>query len=368
MPAQTTALSVNSHLDSHPDSPDADLSIVPVYKGRILVVDDERANVLLLTTLLETQGFSNVFGVIDSRAAMDMYSACKPDLVLLDIHMPHMDGFEVMKALRETGDASLRILMLTGSSDMETRLRALKSGADDFLNKPPDTAELAARVRNLLHLRFAHLEIERQRARLAEFVNPSTRRFASTRKIEDAALRECSILFADIRGFTAFAERMPPAEVFRFLNDTLELQARAITDYRGEVDKFVGDAIMAVFADANDAVRAAEAMLQRCRNAAGEHDKKPTPGVGINTGVVVEGVIGKRFLRSLTVVGDAVNVAARLCGQAAAGEIVVSESTVRALNAPLAGRFNDRRTLQLKGKTQPMHVWVRRLETAGEAS
>lgn len=152
-------------------------------EARILIVDDEEANVRLMERILEAEGYANRLGVTDSRAAADLCRAFKPDLLLLDLHMPGMDGFEVLEALGAGGPngGSLPVLVLTADATRETKLRALKAGARDFLTKPFDHVEAVSRIRNLLTVKLMHEDLLEQNAILEEKVRERTEELRRTR-------------------------------------------------------------------------------------------------------------------------------------------------------------------------------------------
>ena len=139
---------------------------------KILIVDDEPANVRLLERILELDGCTNVRGISDSRLTLGIYEEFKPDIVLLDLNMPHHDGFAIMQMLKTVveEDEYLPILVLTADISTETRLRALANGAKDFVNKPIDRTEVVLRIKNLVETRALHLGVKKQNARLEEVV------------------------------------------------------------------------------------------------------------------------------------------------------------------------------------------------------
>jgi len=132
-------------------------------QSTILIVDDHESSVELLKALLTSFGYSSIYSTMDSREASKMYSAIRPDLVLLDLHMPHMDGFQVMKQLKELEKESYApILILTSQNDKDIRLKALKEGATDILNKPLNLAEVMFRIQNILEIRLLHRRVRDQ--------------------------------------------------------------------------------------------------------------------------------------------------------------------------------------------------------------
>lgn len=155
-----------------------------IKNARLLVVDDQPANVKLLEKLLRKEGYANVTGVTDSRQVPDLYAENDYDLVLLDIRMPHLTGFDIIKLLQEKEqlrDQLANILVLTAQTDQETRLKALELGARDFLTKPFDRLEVLSRIRNLLEAHLLHREVRNHNQLLAEKVLERTRELADSR-------------------------------------------------------------------------------------------------------------------------------------------------------------------------------------------
>ena len=162
--------------------------IVDFLKAKILIVDDEQANVSLLEDILENEGYSNFESTQDSRKALDMYKKSRPDLVLLDLNMPHMDGFQVMEQLREVEKGSYApILILTAQSDRNIRLNALAAGARDFIEKPFDITEVIHRISNMLEIRLLHNQVRDQNQILEKKVSERTHELEETR--QEAILR-----------------------------------------------------------------------------------------------------------------------------------------------------------------------------------
>jgi PleD family two-component response regulator len=145
--------------------------------GKILVVDDEPMNIDLLKLILNDAGFANLSMLTDSRRAVSMFSNVDPDLVLLDLHMPHQDGYEVLQALHYLvpSDSFVPIIVLTADVTVNARRRALAAGATDFLSKPYDTVEMVLRVENALRLRFLHRDLQNEKATLERRVRDRTR-------------------------------------------------------------------------------------------------------------------------------------------------------------------------------------------------
>ena len=161
---------------------------IDFLKAKILVVDDEQANIALLEDVLENEGYANFKSTADSRKALDLYKEFHPDLVLLDLNMPYLDGFQVMEQLKEVEkDSYAPILVLTAQSDRNTRLRALAAGARDYIEKPFDITEVTQRISNMLEIRLLHNQVRDQNPILEEKVRARTRELEETR--QEAILR-----------------------------------------------------------------------------------------------------------------------------------------------------------------------------------
>ncbi|MFQ5449485.1 MAG: HD-GYP domain-containing protein [Nitrospinaceae bacterium] len=151
-------------------------------EGKILIIDDEEGNVRVLERLLKQAGFINIYSLTDSRQAIENYRKIRPDLVLLDLKMPHLDGFGVMDALKTmNGDSYLPVLVITAQRDHTTRLKALRSGAKDFLSKPFQMTEALTRVRNMLEVRLLHNKVIDQNRNLESKVRDRTRELEESR-------------------------------------------------------------------------------------------------------------------------------------------------------------------------------------------
>lgn len=151
------------------------ISIPQIKRAKILIIDDQEANLLLLEKLLKLSGYHSIFKTTDSRKALGMFKEIEPDLVVLDIRMPHLDGFDVLELFKQEELTSyLPVLVLTAQTDMETRLKALELGAKDFLEKPFDRLEAMTRIQNMLEVRLLHNEVRDQNRVLEERVKERT--------------------------------------------------------------------------------------------------------------------------------------------------------------------------------------------------
>jgi len=326
----------------------------------VLAVDDLPANVRLLDAVLSPRGY-RVLGAGSGPEALALVAEHRPDLVLLDIVMPEMDGYEVCRRLRQDpATAFLPVVMITASGDQE-RLLAIEAGADDFVAKPFDQAELLARVRSLLRIKRYHDTIEGQAAELAEWNRTleqrvsdqvgqlermgRLRRFLSPQLADlvvssgdesflDSHRRDITVVFCDLRAFTAFAETAEPEEVMGVLDDYYQALGDLVTRFEGTLERFTGDGLMVFFNDplpCEDAplraVRMAVAMRNRVEGLAKDwtrHGYDLALGVGVAQGYATLGRVGFEGRSDYTAIGNCTNLAARLCAEARPWQILLS--------------------------------------------
>jgi class 3 adenylate cyclase/CheY-like chemotaxis protein len=329
---------------------------------RILVVDDTAANVKLLDDLLAFQGYE-----IETASSGDEALAAihrrMPDLVLLDVLMPGMSGYDVCRAIRaEPAIAMLPVVMVTTLDDRDERVRGIESGADDFLSRPVNPPELLARVRSLLRIRRLHETVQRQKeqllawnrtleARVAEEVShveklQRLKRFFSPQLAElilaggaddplESHRRDVTVVFLDLRGFTAFAESAEPEEVMAALSEFHHAMGRRIVEYQGTLERFTGDGLMVFFNDplpiqqpARRAVEMAFVMQNDVLRLSAQWKKKGYAlglGIGIAQGYATVGAIGFEGRIDYGAIGTVTNLANRLCDLAEPGHILVSQ-------------------------------------------
>jgi adenylate cyclase len=327
----------------------------------VLAVDDLPTNIRLLDAVLSPRGY-RVISAGSGPEALQRVKDHQPDLVLLDIVMPEMDGYEVCRRLREDpATAFLPVVMITASGDQE-KLRAIEAGADDFVAKPFDQAELLARVRSLVRIKRYHDTIEGQAAELAEWNRTleqrvqhqveqlermgRLRRFLSPQLADlvvssgdesflESHRREITVVFCDLRGFTAFAEISEPEEVMGVLGDYYAALGDLVSRFEGTLERFTGDGLMAFFNDplpCEDAplraVRMAVAMRSRVQGLARDwtrHGYDLSLGVGLAQGYATLGQIGFEGRSDYTAVGSVPNLAARLCAAARPWQVLLSQ-------------------------------------------
>jgi adenylate cyclase len=350
-----------------------------IFHGKILIIDDQEANVILVERMLRGAGYVDITSTMDPSRVCDLHLKNRYDLILLDLQMPGTDGFGVMDALKKIEtDGYIPVLVITAQPDQQ--LRALKAGAKDFVSKPFDFAELLVRVYNMLEVRLLHLEsrklydrvVAEQKVSERLLLNVLPHAIAERLKGRPEVIvsgfseviaddcTEVSVLFADIVGFTKFSSGVSAKVLVDVLNDIFT-RFDIIADRRGlEKIKTIGDAYMAAAGlpdpVADHAIRAAHMALDMMEalesyNEISRHNLQMR--IGLDTGAVVAGVIGKRkFLYDLW--GDAVNTASRMESDGMAGRIQLTESTRQRLSVPFM--FEPRNPIHVKGKGE-MRTW-----------
>jgi class 3 adenylate cyclase len=323
----------------------------------ILAVDDEPANLALLRKLLTHLGY-DVAEAVDGRSALRATVELAPDLVCLDVLMPEMDGIEACQQIRRIpGNDGLPILLVTALHRPEDTARGLEAGANDFLSKPFNEGELAARLRSLLRTKALQ---DRLADMLKRYVSDSIAREV-LRDPWTTSLggdrRHVTTLFADVRGYTALAAQHSPEQALDLLNRYLTTASDAVERYGGTVGDLLGDGVFAFFGapamHSDDPERAVRAALE-VQAGVSRLDIPSMPGVrlqtgiGITSGEVLAGNIGSERRMHYAVVGEPVNVAARLQGAAGPGQILVDAATHEAVSDLVISQ--DLGSLRLAGK------------------
>lgn len=354
---------------------------------RILVVEDDPDMASFLVRLLKRQGLEADIAS-DGYAALATIAASPPGLVLLDVQMPGPDGFEICRRLKSSeATALLPVVLVTALEDQDSRVRGIEAGADDFLSKPVRREELIARVNTLRRLHDTRKELEGRRlaaeVQEKEAIRKTFSRYLSPRLAErvlaqsprgEDVFRNLShrtavvALFADLRGFTRLSETVPVSSIVPMLNEFFTALTGAVHENEGTVFSMAGDSMLVGFnvpveqADAaGRALQTARGMIQRFAPIAErwrrEHGLATGVGIGIEAGEAVAGNVGAPSFMSYTIIGDPVNVAARLMQRAAPNEVVIGPGAARALQRLLDKADGlDRRKLELKGKAEPVEV------------
>ena len=354
-------------------------------KARILVVDDAPQNVKLLEHLLLTSGY-DVITATSGAEGLERVADGNPDLVLLDVVMPRMSGYEVCGAIRANpATALLPVVMVTALDPAEERVRGIQSGADDFLSKPINQDELLARVKSLLRIRALHAQVAEwnakleQRvseqveqlarlARLKRFLSPKVVDLIITGQLDDPLAtrrREVTIVLVDLRGFTAFSESAAPEDVLGVLRDFHGEVGRLVGIHEGTIEHFEGDGVMLIFNDPAplpDPALSAVRMAVDLRNAVARLSQSWQKlgyrlgcGLGIAQGYATIGTIGFEGRQDYGTIGVVCNLAARLCGEAASGQILISQRVFGRLEERIVAQPQE--PLTLKGFHEPVHAY-----------
>jgi signal transduction histidine kinase/class 3 adenylate cyclase/ActR/RegA family two-component response regulator len=347
--ANPSQLTVNQLADNH--------------QLQIMVVDDEPINIQVIVNNLSLENYTIIQASNGLEAIEMIDKGVKPDLILLDVMMPRMTGYEVCKKVRERFAAlEMPIVMLTAKNQTEDLVEGFNLGANDYLTKPFIKKELLARIKT-------HIHLAKLNAAYGKFVPHEFLRLLGQESIIDVKLgdnlqREMSVMFSDIRSFTSISEQMTPEENFDFINSYLGRVSPVIRKHHGFIDKYIGDAVMALFPEsADDALQAAIEMQQEVtvfNQRRQAHGYLPiTIGVGVHTGNLMLGTIGEEQRMESTVIADAVNLASRLEGltKLYAAGILISDRTLHNLDdlTKYSYRFVDR--VKVKGKNQPVAVF-----------
>ncbi|XXT19061.1 response regulator [Sorangium sp. So ce429] len=324
--------------------------------ANILIVDDMPANLSLLTSMLTAQGYE-VRAAISGAMALMSATAEVPDLILLDVNMPHMDGYEVCRRLKaDPRTADIPVIFLSAMTGIGDKVMAFEAGGVDYVTKPFELREVLARVGTQLLLHRQRRELERQRKELEERyaqvrqMQAALRGYLSDRaweSIEESvssnrpsppAREVLTVLVSDIEDFVRLSEHEDPGPLLTDLSLYMATVAQVVYDHQGEVDKYVGDGMLAFFRSAPDALAAAQ-RIQRAIADFNEQQRShgrpafPTR-LGLSTGPVLLASIGSSGRREFTIIGDRVNTAFRIQAQAGAGGLLMDEATFAAAGSP----------------------------------
>jgi len=361
--------------------------------SKILVVDDTPNNVKLLADLLTVKGYS-VSTATNGEDGLARVLSDKPDLVLLDVMMPGLSGYDVCRRIRANpSTALLPVVLVTSLDPHQERVHGIDAGADDFLSKPINQPELFARVRSLLRVKSLQDEVAQQAEalkqwnlkleervsaqlvelermnRLKRFFSPAVAEAiisAGEQSILAPHRREICYVFADLRGFTTFTDAAEPEEVQAVLQQYHMAMGEVITEYQGTLDRFAGDGILIFF---NDPFPVAEPGKRAARMALAMHERfKPIQlrwaklgydlalGIGIAQGFATLGAFGYEGRWDYSAIGGVVNLAARLCGEAKSGQTLIDRRTYAALED--AAEVEALGGLSLKGYAHPVPAFL----------
>jgi adenylate cyclase len=367
---------------------------------RILVVDDIPTNREVLQVRLNAQGYE-VITAVDGEDALAKVREFEPDLVLLDVMMPKLDGISVVKQLKQDSKHRfIPVILVTAKADTRDVVIGLEAGGDDYLAKPFEQAALVARVRSMLRIKELHDKVQMQATQLQEqteqlsswnqmlekrvadqvaeierigrlqrFLAPQVAKMIASSDMPEAQLashrREVTVVFCDLRGFTSFTESSEPEEVMAVLREYHESLGTLIFRYEGTLERFLGDGIMIIFNDpipcadhTERAVRLALDMRESVDGLAKEWRRKGHTlgfGIGIASGYATLGQIGFEHRREYTAIGSVINLASRLCGEARAGQIVISQRVFGSVESSVeAAPIGE---LTLKGFNRPIPAY-----------
>lgn len=363
----------------------------------ILIVDDSEANRVLLNDLILSIGHQPLLAE-NGLSALAQIRTTKPDLVLLDILMPGMDGYGVLQRMKDEGMLpGIPVIVISSVDDVESVVRCIEGGADDYLIKPFNQVLLTARISASLQKKqyrdreqefqrlieeynlnlearvreevIKNTDVELQRAKLSRYLSPKVVEevLKAKRSVDLGGTNTfVTVLFTDIRDYTGISHEMPAGEVMEFLNEHFTDLSRIVFDYEGTLDKFIGDSVMAVFGwpfstghDELNAVGAArrmqEAVKKRNEKWAELGRLQIRMGIGINSGNVIAGNLGSPQKMDFTVIGEMVNLSARLQGIAQGGEIIVGAPTYEKIRGEL--EFEDIGKVSLKNLKEPFQCY-----------
>jgi adenylate cyclase len=359
----------------------------------ILVVDDNEDNRDMLARRLRRQGHE-VLTAAGGRTALDALAGTAVDLVLLDVMMPDLDGYAVLQRLKaDPARRDIPVLMISALDEMDSVVRCIQLGAEDYLSKPFDPVLLQARIGACLEKKRLHDQEVRHRRELAEWNRTleqrvadqvaqlqqlsRLKRFFSPQLAElivaggaadplKTHRREVTVVFVDLRGFTAFAETAEPEEVMGVLREYHAEMGRLILEHEGTLERFTGDGMMIFFNDpveipnpAERAIRMAVAMREVVAGLATRWRKRGWDlalGVGIAQGFATIGAIGFEGRLDYGAIGTVTNLAARLCGEAAPGQILISARVAGAVEDIV--NAEDVGPVTLKGLARPVPIWT----------
>jgi class 3 adenylate cyclase/anti-sigma regulatory factor (Ser/Thr protein kinase) len=305
----------------------------------------------------------------DGAEAFEQAQRQHPELIVTDVMMPKMSGHDLLQAVRHhKALRSVPIIFLTARAGTEARVESLDAGADDYLSKPFDELELLARVGNLIRTRAQERElVQLQKEKLSRFLPPNLADLIMSGEHDDflrGHRQEISVLFIDLRGFTAFVELAAPEEVMTVLREYQAVMGRLVSEYGGTLERFVGDAVMVYFNDplpcpnhAEQAVKLAVAMRQAVESLRHEwksHGIDLGAGIGIATGYATIGAIGFEGRKDYAAIGPVTNLAARLCSEAQHGQILISDRVISCVKGLVT--MESIGELKLKGVQKPVAV------------
>jgi len=331
----------------------------------ILVVDDQMIIRQIVTQVLHISGYE-VVQAESGEQALDLAGKMDIDAVVLDLKMPGMGGIEACRRLRALERHRVTpILVITAMEQREVLSEAFEAGCDDFISKPIEPVVLQTRVKGHLQRAALYKQLERVRRNLNRYVSPRLQQmvvqYSDTGSLPPPKRLDVCVLFTDIRGFTQLSQAIEPERLFALLSTHLAYQVDLVYQYGGYVDKYAGDGIMAVFEGSDMALQGCRCALDIIAHT-GDAEADPgesgiSVGCGIHQGPAVIGNIGSPEHLDYSVIGESVNLAARLCGFANPMNIVASDTIYGKLKDDPQFRFSRERQVKVKGFSRPITVF-----------
>ncbi|MBF0194704.1 MAG: response regulator [Magnetococcales bacterium] len=348
-------------------------------KPKILIVDDVPGNVRTLAEILNND--YQVIMATSGQIALKALANQEINLVLLDIEMPDMDGYEVCKRLKaDKKNSNIPVIFVTAKHNMADETMGFEVGAVDYITKPISPPVVKARIHTHLQNRELNQSLQNMNSSLEKsnnFIRKTFGRYMSDEVVENildspeglrlgGEKKLVTVMMTDLRGFTAIGERLSPEEVISMLNMYLETMTEIIFKYKGTIIEFLGDGILALFGapitrddDAQRAVACVLEMQQKMPQVNARFKEQGfeevTMGGGLNTGQAVAGNIGSDLRSKYGVVGKAINLAGRIESLTVGGQILISENTLKACNAKI--RIDDQWSVRAKGVENPVSVY-----------
>ncbi len=340
----------------------------------ILVVDDDWMNREVIEAYLDGAGYA-VKSVESGEKALEVAAEETPSLVVLDVNMPGMSGLEVCQRLKSDPITQFTpVMVITALDTDEDKIEAIEAGADDFLTKPFNSIVMLTRIKSLMRIRRLHNEVEERNVLLRNVLNRYVAEEITEVILADpekhlklgGQTRSITVFFADIRGFTSFAEQHEAEYVVSILNAIFTELTSVIFQYRGTLDKYMGDEIMGFFGapistgdDAYNALKMVHDMQQVFAKLRADFDEEGLRrlglGIGIHTGEAAVGNVGSEQAMNYTVIGDTVNIARRLQQTAKHGEILITDETLNAVNGRV--EVEELKPFFVAGKSEPLTAY-----------
>jgi class 3 adenylate cyclase len=344
----------------------------------VLLADDDRTTRMVLARMLEEDGY-RVEQADRGEKCLFMALEKDYDALLIDLNMPTLGGIDLCKRIRNIQRyKNVPVIVITSLDENEKLKEVFDAGATDFINKPVNQVVLHARLKSHLERVVYLREIEKIREYLNRYISAKTQRmveaYALTGLLPSPELHDVCVMFTDVRGFTAMSQEIDLDELFEKLSRHLGMQVDIVHHFGGYIDKFGGDGLMAIFEGDDKASRACRCALEIVDSLYRVQDQESgltlqvtgvslPIGIGIHLGPVLIGNIGSHEHLDYSVIGETVNLASRLCGQADSMVIDVSETVMRAAGEDTTLRFAAPAEISVRGVAEPVRVYkVRRAE------